>query len=72
MVGLSTQLPSFLLIKNMPNCIEAISGALINKIFVMDEVVVALCLGPMDREEEFINTYICHYILVCIRVKERE
>lgn len=37
-VGLDKQLPSFILIKDMPNCIEVISGTLINKIFMIDEV----------------------------------
>lgn len=52
--------PSFTLIKDMPNCIEGIFGTLINKMIVMDEVWLALCLGPMDTEGGFINTYMCH------------
>lgn len=49
-----------MLIKDMPNCIEEIFGTLINKMIVMDEVWLMLCLGPMDTEEGFINTYKCH------------
>lgn len=54
------QLPSFMLIKDMPNYIEGIFGTLINKMIVIDEVCLALCLGPMATEEGFINTYACH------------
>lgn len=37
-----TELPSFMLIKDMPNCIEGIFGMLINRKTVMDEVAHAL------------------------------
>lgn len=71
--GQSRQLPSFMLIKDMPNCIEGIFGTLINKIIVMDEVWLALCLGPMDTEEGFINTYTCHpRVYKSERVSERD
>lgn len=56
----SGQLPSFLLIKDTPNCIEEIFGTLINRMIMMDEVMPALCLGPSDTEERFINSYTCH------------
>lgn len=43
----------------------------------MDEVWLALCLGPMDTEEGFINTYMCHqpvyvYTSECKSVSERD
>lgn len=60
LVGLNRQLPSFMLIKDMPNSIEGIFGTLINKMTVMDEVRLVLCLGPKDTGEGFINTYTCH------------
>lgn len=56
----SGQLPSFLLIKDTPNCIEEIFGTLINRMIMMDELMLALCLGPSDTEERFINSYTCH------------
>lgn len=59
-MGQSRHLSSFMLIKDMPNCIEGIFGTLINKMIVIDEVWLALCLGPVDTEEGFINTYMCH------------
>lgn len=59
-----------MLIKDMPNCIEGISGTLINKMIVIDEVWLALCLGPMDTEEGFINTYMCH-LPACVYKNER-
>lgn len=58
--GQSGQLPSFLLIKDTPNCIEEIFGTLINRMIMMDELMLALCLGPSDTEERFINSYTCH------------
>lgn len=75
--GQSGQLPSFMLIKDMPNCIEGIFGTLITKMIVMDEVWLVLCLGPMDTEEGFINTYMCHqpacvYKSECKSVSERD
>lgn len=60
-----------MLIKDMPNCIEGIFGTLINKMIVMDEVWLALCLGPMDTEEGFINTYMCH-LPACVYTSESE
>lgn len=68
-----TDLPSFMLIKDMPNCIEGIFGTLINKMIVMDEVWSALCLLPMDTEEGFINTYMCHLparARVCVQERD--
>lgn len=67
---MSRQLPSFMLIKDMPNCIEGIFGTLINKMIVMDEVWIALCLGPVDTGEGFINTYMRH-LPACVYKSER-
>lgn len=60
-----------MLIKDMPKCIEGIFGTLINKMILMDEVLLALCLGPIDREEGFINTYTCH-LAACVYKNESE
>lgn len=38
---------------------------------MMDEVWLTLCLGPMNTEEEFINTYMCH-LTVCVCTGMRE
>lgn len=69
---MSGQLPSFMLIKDMPNCIEGTFGTFINKMIVMDEVWLALCLGLMDKEEGFINTYTCHLASVSVYKSESE
>lgn len=37
---------------------------------VIDEVWLALCLGLVDPEEGFINTYTCH-LLACVYENER-
>lgn len=59
----SRRLPSFMLIKYTPNCIEIFFfflGTFIYKMGVMDEVRLALCFGLKETEEGFINTYTCH------------
>lgn len=66
-VVLSGQLPSSMVIKHMPNCIEGILGSLINKIIMMNEVWLALCLGPMDTQEAFINSSTCHLTLYSVQ-----
>lgn len=44
--------PSFLLIKDMPNCIgEIFFDTLINRMIMMDELMQTLRLGPSDTEE---------------------
>lgn len=50
--------PSFLLIKDMPNCIGGdLFGTLINRMIMMDEPMPMLCLGPSETEEKLINIY---------------
>lgn len=70
-MGPKRPLPSFMLIKDMPNCIEGIFGTLINKMILMNEVWRTLCLGPMSTEEGFINTYTCH-LSACVYRTENE
>lgn len=59
-----------MLIKDMPNCIEGIFGLLINKMIMMDEVYLALCLGLMAAEEGFINTYTSCHRATCVYKSE--
>lgn len=48
----SGQLPSFLLIKDTPNCIEEIFGTLINRMIMMDELMLELCFGSKRYRRE--------------------